>query len=164
MYDGFAGKAFDLSARSWTRVILLTIVGTLCCIVFAFTFDSYSFEENLWRLGSSPWNDVIIPLLIAPPFFFYLLSKFRQLAIAHDQLLVVASTDGLTSCLTRVAFTTLVDAYLERVDRQERRREPAQLGFRHFLPKNSMTSSAEAFCSHNGLNSDRDVREVPFLW
>jgi diguanylate cyclase len=51
----------------------------------------------------------------------------RQLAIAHDQLLVVASTDGLTSCLNRVAFTTLVDAYLERVDRQERRGEGALL-------------------------------------
>jgi diguanylate cyclase len=127
MYGWSAWKAFDLSARSWTRVILLTIVGTLCCIVFAFTFDSYSFEEGLWRLGTSPRNDVIIPLLIAPPFFFYLLSKLRQLAIAHDQLLVVASTDGLTSCLTRVAFTTLVDAYLERVDRQEWRREGALL-------------------------------------
>ena len=50
-------------------------------------------------------EDVIIPLLIAPPFFFYLLSKLCQLAIAHDQLLVIASTDGLTSCLNRVAST-----------------------------------------------------------
>jgi diguanylate cyclase (GGDEF)-like protein len=41
--------------------------------------------------------------------------------------MVIASTDGLTSCLNRVAFTTLVDAYLERVDRQERRREGALL-------------------------------------
>jgi hypothetical protein len=40
---------------------------------------------------------VIIPLLIAPPFFFYLLCKLRQLAIAHKQLTVIASTDGLTS-------------------------------------------------------------------
>jgi diguanylate cyclase len=127
MYGWSAWKALDLSARSWTRVILLTIAGTLCCIVFAFTFDSYSFQENLWRLGTSPKDNVIIPLLIAPPFFFYLLSKLRQLAIAHDQLLVVASTDSLTSCLTRVAFTTLVDAYLERVDRQEWRRVGALL-------------------------------------
>jgi diguanylate cyclase len=78
MYGWFAWKAFDLSARSWSRVILLTIVGTLCCIVFAFTFDSYSFEEGLWQLGTSPRNNVIIPLLIAPPFFFYLLSKLRS--------------------------------------------------------------------------------------
>ena len=108
-------------------MVLLTIGGTLCCIVLAFIFDSYSIEEGLWRWGTSPENDVIIPLLIAPPFFFYLLSKLRQLAIAHDQLRVVASTDGLTSCLNRVAFTTLVDAYLERVDRRERRGQGALL-------------------------------------
>ena len=108
-------------------MVLLTIAGTLCCIVFAFTFDSYSFEKGIWRLGANPKNDVIIPILIAPPFFFYLLSKLRQLAIAHDRLLVIASTDGLTSCLNRIAFTALVDAYLERVDRQERRREGALL-------------------------------------
>jgi diguanylate cyclase (GGDEF)-like protein len=78
-------------------------------------------------VGANPWNDVIIPLLIAPPCFFYLLSKLRQLAIAHDQLIIIASTDVLTSCLNRVAFTTMVDACLERVDRQKRRREGALL-------------------------------------
>ena len=111
------------SVQSWARIILLTIAGTLCCIVFAFTIDSYSFKEGIWRLGTSPEDDVIIPLLIAPPFFFYLLSKLRQLAIAHEQLMVVASTDGLTSCFNRVAFTTLVQGYLERVDQEEKRRE-----------------------------------------
>lgn len=127
MNGWFTWKAFKLSARGWARVILLTIAGTLCCVVLAFTIDSYSFKEGIWRLGTSPENDVIIPLLIAPPFFFYLLSKLRQLAIAHEQLMVVASTDGLTSCFNRVAFTTLVDAYLERVDQQEKRREGALL-------------------------------------
>jgi diguanylate cyclase len=106
----------DFSAKSWTRVIVLTVLGTLCCIAFAFVFDSYSFEEGRWRLGVNPKNDVIIPLLIAPPFFLYLLSKLRELAIANERLLAVASTDGLTSCLTRAAFTTIVDAYLQRVD------------------------------------------------
>lgn len=114
-------KSQGLSAqKSWTRVILLTIAGTLCCIVLSFVIDSYSFEEGRWRLGSNPRDDVIIPLLVAPPFFFYLLSKLRQLAIAHEQLMVIASTDGLTSCFNRSAFTTLVDAYLERVERQEK--------------------------------------------
>jgi diguanylate cyclase (GGDEF)-like protein len=120
-------RPLDFSARGWGRVVVLTIVGTLCCIAFAFTFDSYSFEEGRWRLGVQPWNDVLIPLLIAPPFFFYLLSKLRQLAIANEQLLVIASTDGLTSCLNRAAFTTLVDAYLERLDRREKTSEGALL-------------------------------------
>ncbi len=51
----------------------------------------------------------------------------RQLANAHKQLTVIASTDGLTSCFNRAAFTTLVDAYLERVNQQERRCDGALL-------------------------------------
>ena len=117
----------DFSATGWNRVIVFTIVGTLCCIVLAFTIDSYSFAEARWRLGANPINDVIIPLTIAPPFFFYLLSKLRQLAMAHERLMVVASTDGLTSCLNRLAFTTLVDAYLEQVSLRDPRRTGALL-------------------------------------
>lgn len=69
MNGWFKSEALKLSARGWPRVILLTIAGTLCCIVFAFVIDSYSFEEGIWRLGTNPKNDAIIPLLIAPPFF-----------------------------------------------------------------------------------------------
>jgi diguanylate cyclase len=105
----------DLAPHGWTRVIVLTILGTLCCIAAAFIIDSYSFEESRWQWGGRPWNNVIIPLAVAPPFFVYLLSKLRELAIANNRLLQVASNDGLTSCLTRVAFSTLVDAYLDRI-------------------------------------------------
>ncbi|MBX3582871.1 MAG: GGDEF domain-containing protein [Rhizobiaceae bacterium] len=104
----------DFSAEKWPRVIILTILGTLCCIAVAFTFDSFSLEHG-WQWGPRPINNLIIPLLLAPPFFFYLLTKLRQLAIANARLMQVASTDSLTSCLSRAAFTTLVDAYLERV-------------------------------------------------
>jgi diguanylate cyclase len=104
----------DFSARGWNRVFLLTICGTLVCIGMSVLVDSYSFRDNRWQLGSDPLNDLVIPLLLAPPFFFYLLYKLRELAIAHHELLKVASTDGLTSCLNRQAFTILVEAYLER--------------------------------------------------
>jgi diguanylate cyclase (GGDEF)-like protein len=103
----------DFSAEKWPRVIILTVLGTLCCIAVAFAVDSFSFEHG-WQWGPRPLNNLIIPLLLAPP-FFYLLTKLRQLAIANARLLQVASTDSLTSCLSRAAFTTLVDAYLERV-------------------------------------------------
>jgi hypothetical protein len=54
---------FDLSAQSWERVFFLTICGTLFCIGVAFSVDSYSFQDNSWRLGLSPVNDLLIPLL-----------------------------------------------------------------------------------------------------
>lgn len=118
---------FDLSARGKQRVYVLTAVGTLFCIVAAFAIDSYSFETGVWRFSAGAINNLIIPLVIAPPFFWLLLSKLRELSIAHAELLDVASTDPLTSCLNRRAFTALVDGYLQRVEQQEAPRAGALL-------------------------------------
>lgn len=106
---------------------MLSVLGTLCCIAVAFAIDSYSFETGAWRWGSQPLNNVIIPLVLAPPFFVYLLSKLRELAIAHRELMVVASTDPLTSCLNRRAFTAIVDGYLDRIEAQKNEQRGALL-------------------------------------
>jgi diguanylate cyclase (GGDEF)-like protein len=118
------GRRLDLSVGGKARVIALTALGTLCCIIVAFAVDSYAWETGTWRWGEEPLNNIIIPLLLAPPFFAFLLNKQRQLAIAHKELMVVASTDALTSCLNRRAFTALVDGYIERIQ-QAVAEEPA---------------------------------------
>jgi diguanylate cyclase len=105
----------DWTARGWTRVYALTALGSLVCSASAFLLDSYSFTEG-WRWGTDPVNNIVLPLLIAPPFFFFLLYKLRQLAIAHHELMVIASTDGLTSLLNRRAFTEIVEGYLKRLE------------------------------------------------
>jgi diguanylate cyclase len=112
-------RFLDFSAVGRGRIVVLSTLGTLCCMAVAFGVDSYSFETGTWRWGSQPLNNVIIPLLLAPPFFGYLLGKQRELAIAHRELMVLASTDPLTSCLNRRAFTAMVDRYLDRIAAQE---------------------------------------------
>lgn len=107
-------KRLDFSAHGRSRVLGFTALGTLVCIAVAFTFDSYSYS-NGWRWGDAPINNLVIPLLLAPPFFYFLLSKLRELAIAHHELMVISTTDSLTNCFNRRAFTALVDRYLERV-------------------------------------------------
>ncbi len=104
----------DFSPRGRARVYLFTVLGTLLCIVVAFAYDGYSWGTGEWHLGTRPLNNVIIPVILAMPFFFLLLSKMRELAIAHQELMSLASTDVLTSCLNRRAFTAMVDAYLEK--------------------------------------------------
>lgn len=111
-------KWLDLSARGWGRVVLLTVLGTACCIALALVLDNFSFTAGVWQWQPFWTNDVYIPLVIAPPFFFFLLFKLRQLAIAHQDLMTLASVDSLTSCLTRRAFTALVDGYMERLSRE----------------------------------------------
>ncbi|MBS9721305.1 GGDEF domain-containing protein [Tianweitania sp. BSSL-BM11] len=115
------------TVHTWPQIILFTVLGTLLCIALAFIIDCFSFEHWRFQWGSDPQNNIIIPGLIAPPIFFFLLSRMRELAIAHRQLQLLASTDSLTDCLTRRAFTTLVDAYLEQVSLEEKQRGGALL-------------------------------------
>lgn len=122
-----SGFGLDWSARGRARVYTFAALGTLACIVLAFTFDSFSFETLSWRWGTDPTNDILIPLLIAPPFFLFLLGKLRQLAIAQHELMTIASTDVLTSLLNRRAFTAMVDGYLDRVEQDAANRRGALL-------------------------------------
>jgi diguanylate cyclase len=108
----------DFSRQGKARVWVLTTLGTLVCMAVAFAIDSWDFRAGGWRLGARPLNNVLIPLVLATPFFYLLLSKLRELAIAHHELMHVASTDSLTSCLNRRAFTAMVEAYLDRVTRE----------------------------------------------
>lgn len=117
----------DWSARGRARVWALTVLGTAACIAFAFLFDSYSFESGSWRWGSDPLNNLLIPLILAPPILLLLLGKMRQLAVAHHELMTVASTDGLTSLLNRRAFTSMIDGYFERVKNEEKQSAGALL-------------------------------------
>jgi diguanylate cyclase len=111
----------DWSARGRARVWTLMTLGTLVCIALAFAIDSFDIATGRWRWGSDPINNFIIPAIVAPPIFFFMLDKMRQLAIAHTELMTVASTDSLTSLLNRRAFTELVDGYLKRVEESEKR-------------------------------------------
>jgi diguanylate cyclase len=104
----------DWSARGRVRVYALTVLGTALCIGFSFAFDSYSFATRTWRWGADPLNNFMIPLLLGLPFFFFLLNKMRQLAIAHHELFTLATTDSLTALLNRRAFTEMVNGYLKK--------------------------------------------------
>lgn len=103
----------DLSSTSLARVVSFSVAGTLLCISVAMAIDSFSFDTMTWRWGSDPLNNVIIPTVLAPPLLFLLLWKMRELAIAHREVLTAASTDSLTQCLNRRAFTAMVEGYLE---------------------------------------------------
>jgi diguanylate cyclase len=120
-------KLPDLSSTGRPRVYILTVVGTAVCAMVAFAIDGYSFESGDWRLGERWINNLVIPAVVAPPFFFFLLSKLRQLSLAHRELMTVASTDQLTNCLNRRAFLGLVEGYLDQVKANAARSSGAML-------------------------------------
>ncbi|MHA7775176.1 GGDEF domain-containing protein [Roseibium sp. M-1] len=106
----------DWSARGRARVYTCTVLGTAGCIAAAFVLDSFSFIDGTWRWGSNPLSNLIIPLLIAPPIFLYLLSRMRLLSIAHQELAQLAATDSMTQMLNRRAFSEKVERLLQRTD------------------------------------------------
>ncbi|GAB4519402.1 MAG: GGDEF domain-containing protein [Roseibium sp.] len=92
------------------------MLGTAICIAAAFVLDSFSIADRTWRWGSDPLNNFIIPLLIAPPIFLYLLSRMRLLSIAHRELAQLAATDSLTSLLNRRAFAEKVEKLIRKAE------------------------------------------------
>jgi diguanylate cyclase len=119
---------FDLSAESWGRVIVSTVAGTALCVAVALYVDSFNFAgmDEAARLRAI-LTDVLVPTVLAVPLILFFTSKLRELAIAHRQLTIYASTDSLTQVMNRAAFSTLVDAYLTEVRAEERRIEGALL-------------------------------------
>jgi diguanylate cyclase len=109
----------DLSATSWGKVIVGTIVGTVFCVAAALIVDFPNFPTlSPDALSRSVLVDLLLPAILAGPLLFLLLSKMRQLAIAHRDMSVIASTDSLTRVLNRGAFTMMVDAYLTEAKKE----------------------------------------------
>ncbi|WP_269584394.1 GGDEF domain-containing protein [Roseibium sp. Sym1] len=152
-------RKLDWSARGRARVYALTVLGTAVCIAVAFVVDSFSFETWTWRWGSDPHNNVIIPLLLAPLFFYLLLNKMRQLSIAHHELAHLAATDSLTSLLNRRAFTEVVEGYIQKMAASSKRQTDALLvidvdhfkaindHFGHDIGDEALKQIADAICA-----------------
>jgi diguanylate cyclase (GGDEF)-like protein len=105
----------DWSNRGWARVIVSTILGTAFCIGVAFYVDSFNFASlSPEALQRAYLVNTLVPAGLAGPLLFLFTYKLRQLAIAHHQMSILATTDSLTAVLNRGAFTMLVDAYLKQ--------------------------------------------------
>lgn len=115
-----AKRRLDFSPRGQARVALWTVLGTIGCTAFAVIVDSFNFPGmNSAELLRALAIDIAVPTALAAPLIFFFSSKLRELAIAHEKLTILASTDSLTEVLNRGAFKTLVDAYLEKVGTAE---------------------------------------------
>ncbi len=102
-----------ISVRSWIKLARWTVLGTLGCMAVSLAFNHVAFRNfapDAMRQGLI--SSAIIPVILAGPLFFYLTLKLRELKIVNYKLNVLASTDSLTSCLNRGAFSSQVDERL----------------------------------------------------
>lgn len=104
----------DLPVAVWRRVLIWTTLVTagliLACVIIAWsiaTLDGRSFGPNFLTLS------IVLPLLVGGPMIFMHLLRLSQLRLANQTLQVLASTDWLTACLNRRAFTHAVTDELD---------------------------------------------------
>lgn len=104
-----------LPPRAWTRVWrisggLLAGSTAISIILTNMFMETFSAGLNVPGLLVA----VLMPLVLGGPMLFYLTLKHEQLRHANAQLERLASTDWLTTCLNRGAFTTQMLADLAR--------------------------------------------------
>lgn len=100
----------DFSPTGRGRVALWTALGAAGCIAVALFIDSFNFPGmDPAQLTRAIATDLLVPIVLAVPILYFLLSKMRELAIAHQLLRRHADTDGLTELLNRSAFTREVE-------------------------------------------------------
>jgi len=113
--------SIDMSATGRGRVYVTTLLVTLGFIALAFAIDVFNWPglgepERLRHI----LIDIFVPIFFSAPIMYLLMSKLRKLAVAHRELQAIASTDSLTAVLNRGAFTMLVDAYLTKVESEQK--------------------------------------------
>ena len=109
------GLGRDLPKRAWLRIYRVTGTITLISVALSVIFtnvimEMFSAGINVQGLVVS----ILMPLALGGPMTWFLVLKHEQLRHANDQLEHIASTDWLTACLNRGAFTGAVSRHLDR--------------------------------------------------
>lgn len=103
--------------RGLAKLLSWTVFGTLACVSISVTYNYIVFRSyDVDTLQHALLSATVLPVVIAAPLFFYLTLKLRELAIVNHRLNDAASTDSLTQCLNRGAFTASVNLWLESTE------------------------------------------------
>ena len=109
------GLRRDLPKRAWLRIYRVTGLITLASVALSLIFTNIIME--IFSAGLNVQGlivSIVMPLALGGPPTYFLVLKHEQLRHANEQLEHLASTDWLTACLNRGAFTGAVSRYLDR--------------------------------------------------
>ena len=105
----------DLPGAAWQRLFWLTAGLTVAATLISIGLTWLLMNTLSTGIDSAGLATAIaVPMLIGGPMTFIHLLRLTQLRQANHKLQILASTDWLTSCLNRRAFTTQVTSHLHQ--------------------------------------------------
>lgn len=103
-----------LPAVAWATIVRWTLFATIGSVAISVAVTQIIMSTLSNGLsGAGLAAAIALPILLGTPVIFYHLVRLQQLRLANEKLQVLASTDWLTTCLNRRAFTHLVADHLE---------------------------------------------------
>jgi diguanylate cyclase len=111
----------ELPRAAWLAVFRWTFAVGLVSVAVSVAV-SYAILSTLSQGLNGPglMAAILLPLLLGGPMTFWHLVRLQQLRLANQKLQVLASTDWLTACLNRRAFTNLVSDHLNLAQEADR--------------------------------------------
>lgn len=96
----------QLPGGAWSSLVRWTLAVTAASVLISVGLS----ELILGTLSQGlAWQgllaSIVLPVLLGGPLVFYLMLRQKQLQLVNEKLQVLASTDWLTACLNRRAFT-----------------------------------------------------------
>lgn len=134
-----------LPKRAWRRVgrtagVVMAISVILSVALTNAIMETFSAGINVQGLVVA----IIMPIALGGPMVYVLLLKHAQLLHANSRLEQMATTDWLTTCLNRGAFTRMV------IDHLARHRSSRESGALLIVDADDFKSVNDRFGHHNG--------------
>lgn len=105
--------AFELPDHAWRTVWRWSALITLASILASLGLTGVIMHTLSDGMSTAGWVvSATMPALVGGPLIFFMVMREQQLRHANQQLRILASTDGLTACLNRRAFTHSVTNHL----------------------------------------------------
>ncbi len=103
----------ELPGAAWLAIFRWTVFATLASTVLSVMLSEAIMQSLGQGLNLAGFlAAVTLPVLVGGPTVFYHLLRQHQLRVANERLEILASTDWLTACLNRRAFTHQVTGHL----------------------------------------------------
>jgi diguanylate cyclase (GGDEF)-like protein len=106
-------SVWELPRAAWLAIVRWTTIATLTSAALSVALSEAIMQSLGHGLNAPGLTAALaLPIIVGGPTVFYHLVRQHQFRLANERLEILASTDWLTACLNRRAFTQQVTGHL----------------------------------------------------